>query len=237
MKIALISPAFAACPVFAAVLLAISTATPTLEAHEFDDGFVDRSVRVTIRERLLTIEYSVGCNPVTMQDCLDTWSKSGSIPASPPTIEEDPVEEDPVEAEADSKTKELEKLESSFRAELLKRIAAQFELRCSGNLLTIKPVSVAGSPRHHVNAVATLQVDLPVGNPLDLELKDSLFEQQTGEVRYSAKALGNTMMSRSNVAPTIIRAKRLKLTGLTPKQRQEQTKIECQLVFVEDDNN
>ena len=194
--------------------------------HEFEDGFVDRSVKVTIRDRMLTIEYSVGCNPITMQERLAHW-----------TMEQAPVSSD---AGKESETpqaipsgeRELAELEARFQAELLTQLEQRLSIRCDDRAMSLTPVSVASSPRHHVNAVATLQLELPDGNPLSLLIQDPLFDPLAGEARFAAKSFGDAMLARSNVPPTLTRAKRLKLSALTTEQRLDKTKIECQLVFV-----
>ncbi len=222
---------FATCPTWAAIaafLVGTVFAIPTT-AHEFDDGFVERSVYVVIRDRTVNVEYCVGCNAKTMEDAIAKWAEKGEPDgSSPKQIEEkqkSTAEDPPL----------MPPLEQQFQTDLLAQVAKNLVIKVANRPLQLKPVSVESSPRHHVNAVATLELALPEADSLTLAFQDMMFSENAGGVRYAAKSLGNAVMSRSNVATIIIRADRHELNELTPEQRLEKTKIDCQLVFVSSD--
>lgn len=196
------------------------------EAHEFEDGFADRTVRVLIRDRTATIEYSVGCNQNTMCGVLDHWCPPE---ASDDTnaAQNDTQDSNPAKTPANDLA-----VENRFQTELLAQIAKQLVVECDQQRVVLTPVSVARSPRHHVNAVATLKFEIPGSDSLELTIQDTMFMEEIGGVRLAAKSYGNVVMSRSNVAPTLVRAERQELAGLTSTQRREKSKIVCQLIFV-----
>ncbi len=55
-----------------------ATSGPAL--HEFEDGFVERTLEVVIRDNVATAKYSIGLNETTLCDLLDQWKKSHENP-------------------------------------------------------------------------------------------------------------------------------------------------------------
>ena len=53
------------------------------EPHKFDDGFVERTMAVVIRDKTGHVEYSIGLNESTVRDLLGTWESSSGEIAEP----------------------------------------------------------------------------------------------------------------------------------------------------------
>lgn len=126
---------------------------------------------------------------------------------------------------------ELE-IEKAFQTAVLTEIAKQFEITCNGVRVNLTPHSVELSPRHHVNALAKLEFDLPPADRIRLVAHDLVFPDNGGAGRYALKPKGSTMLLRSNVAPILVRADRIDLNGLSPEMRAQKTTVDCELSFV-----
>lgn len=124
------------------------------------------------------------------------------------------------------------KIENEFRSAVLAKIAEQLQITCNGERVHIRPVSVELSPRHHVNALAKLEFGLSADEKIHLIIKDELFDDKNGAVKYALKPKKSALLLRSNVAPILIRAERIELNGLSPVVRSEKTTIECDLSFM-----
>lgn len=53
------------------------------KVHKFEDGFVERSVAIVVRDKTAYVEYSIGLNETTVRDLLTQWEQ-----ASAPTAEQ-----------------------------------------------------------------------------------------------------------------------------------------------------
>jgi len=91
-------------------------------------------------------------------------------------------------------------------------------------------VGVEESAKHHFEFVAEFKYQLPVAKNVQLLIEDHTFQKLDGAVRYSLKAMGSTMILRSNVAPIIIRAKRHQLGVLGSELRAKTCKIAATVV-------
>ena len=91
--------------------------------------------------------------------------------------------------------------------------------------LRINQVSVERAPRHPFNLLVKFQFKIPPAETTELRIIDETFNQQHGAVRYALKALGSTILLKSNVAPIVVRAKRVETKDLSPKELAEQTTI------------
>ena len=81
-------------------LALVSALSPyPIAAHRFDDGFVERSMAIVVRNDIASVEYSIGLNDVTIQQLLNEWNPAQSADQA----ESIPVE-NPVENEAQSKS-------------------------------------------------------------------------------------------------------------------------------------
>lgn len=285
---------------------------PTRPApHEFEDGFVERTFAIVIRDNLATAEYSIGLNESTMQELLDHW-QSPEVTDSPTEDEQllhktpspsktdarsrvligphndsqdknaatEPLEKDPSDVETSlpkpekpaakpatqtdepsSAASSLEpEAESSIRNDALEnsgspsskhleptipeellaslkqlgpsQIAKKIAISCNGQPLQIKNVSAAAAPRHPFNLVVQFEFEIPSLESAALKIEDRNFRQHNGAIRYALKALGNTILVKSNVAPIIVRAQRHQLGALSKKEASNWTSISAEILRV-----
>lgn len=155
-----------ACGLFA---LAVSDAA----AHEFEDGFVERSVAVIIRDDVARMQYSIGLNPNTRLQLIEFWRSqtvdSGSLwrqeqtpPASPvaPNNPSDPNDPD------------------SFLRVAGSNVSSRLMVLVDGQLIPVKFVSACASSRHHVDVTVTVEFRMPLEHanvPVSLEIIDGNF--------------------------------------------------------------
>ena len=215
------------------------------EGHEFEDGFIERSVAVVVRDNIARLEYSLGLNPNTRQQLIEFWQSSDRKESS--------VNEQ-IETEADATSSEQEAVD--FFQLAAKHLRRRLEIRVNDHRVIPKIISALGSPRHHVDVTVTLEFDLPPAEPLvptPIEIADRNFlraptnnavtEKNDTEVRlkekpkpaplkqirplpapwgggfrYAFKTAGSTVLSSSNVASILIRADRHLDADLTAAQ-------------------
>lgn len=67
-------------PVLLSFVLALGLSSTS--AHKFEDGFVERTMAIVVRDKTATVEYSVGLNAKTMRDVLDQWEADSHKPGS-----------------------------------------------------------------------------------------------------------------------------------------------------------
>ena len=176
------------------ILLAILVDPPCgldqLSAHEFADGHVERSLSFVVQDQKVFVEYAVGCNANTMKVLLNQWqtsSKSTSATESPALSTEVgsilPTATTTAETSASEPLTAADvEIEKAFQKAVLAEIARQLDVTCNGKRVDIRPVSVELSPRHHVNALARLEFDLPQADRIRLIAHDVLFPDKEGTV-------------------------------------------------------
>ena len=112
------------------------------------------------------------------------------------------------------------------------QIARRIQITCDDQPLKVKNVQASPAPRHPFNLVVKFEFELPPTRSGQLDIVDKNFRQQTGAVRYAIKALGSTMLVKSNAAPIIIRAKRVELAGLSRKETVSETSISAKILLM-----
>jgi hypothetical protein len=133
-------------------------------------------------------------------------------------------------------TGEEPEIEHAFQTAVLAEIAKQLEITCNGVRVNLRPISVELSPRHHVNALARLEFDLPADEKIRLIAHDELFPDNPGAVKYALKPRQSAIVLKSNVAPILVRAEVVDLTGLSPEIRARRTTVDCELSFLPGNN-
>ncbi len=216
---------------FAIVMVCVHWTVSTVSlAHEYPDGFIERGIEIQVRDQIMHIEYSIGLSPATMQSIILEWQKESSNVAINSNLK---IENDlpPRPRKKEFTEAEIQELESQFskliQVELVRRLKVELE----GKRVPASAISVEVAPRHHVNSVIQLQVNLPDVEQLKLLVDDPTFDHYDGVIRTALKAKGRAMIMNSNVAPILVRAKRLELSGLSPKSRTEVSQISVKLGF------
>lgn len=214
----------------------------TLHAHEFDDGYVERSVSYLLRDQRLTVEYSVGMNPNTMYEFLKKWEIE--IPADLEKQISDRAELTQTEKPQDASTKgpsvvAIESadpvdmaIEALFRANVETQIKKNLQVLLNDRPLSLKLDSVDISPRHHVNLTVRLAADVPAAQQQRIRAIDTNFIEQDGGVRYAFKGLGRAMVLASNVEPVLVRAERVELGKIKANKRLKYTTVDTKVGFV-----
>jgi len=70
---------------------------------------------------------------------------------------------------------------------------------------------------------------VPAARAVDFRVTDQLFAGHSGAVRYALRARGSTMLLRSNVAPVLVRAKRLEINRKTAMDTESSPAIQAKL--------
>ena len=185
-----------------------------LAPHEFENGHIERSVKFVVHDHTVHVEYSLGANPTTMLQLL------GMSSADQAKVGSSGKEASPTLDDADDAA-----IEARFRDMALSHVADQLQIVCNGKPVRIQPVSSEISPRHHVNALLTYEFQLPDDRRIEITVSDSVFAQNNGVVRYAVKPRGRAMLLKSDVAPALVRAARINLSGLSPTERRQKTTL------------
>jgi hypothetical protein len=112
-------------PIAFIVLLLILPGSTALAPHKFEDGFVERTMAVIIRDDTAYVEYSVGLNETTLTQIVEEWeSREGSAdenssdagltkPAPNGTIDSPKSSKDQLEKSSSPATNNIEKAETA----------------------------------------------------------------------------------------------------------------------------
>lgn len=213
-----------------AVLIAVGEA----KGHELEDGFVERSVAVVVRDNVARMEYSIGLNPNTRQQLIAFWHSTD-------------VDGEEIESDQGEIT-ELVQQKPDFYQLAADHVSRRLEIFVDNQPVQPKLISALQSSRHHVDVTVTLEFSLPESEaqiPVAIEIDDGNFfrgkmvqeksapatldggdggsavPQKTiraahrlapapfgGGFRYAFKTAGSTVLSSSNVASILIRADR-----------------------------
>ena len=237
-------------------------------AHEFEDGFVERSVAVVIRDNIAIVEYSIGLNPDTKVQLIDFWM-SQAAPAVAATGEE--VGEDIGRETGDAVSPSSPATSADFLRLAGENVCRRLRVLVGDDPVTPRLISSLASSRHHVDVTVTMEFPLPLKGasvPTLIEISDMNFfpssfrnlpvtentqavrkEWEAGNLaldgdqlrpapfgggfRYAIKGKGSAMLSRSNVASILIRAKRKLDANFSEAQLDGAYKIQAEVVIVE----
>lgn len=119
-----------------------------------------------------------------------------------------------------------------FQSVAGQEVAKRFKVTCNKKLIPVKNIKVEKAPRHPFVLLIKFELELPVFETGEVVISDENFRQQTGAVRYALKGTGDTMLLKSNVAPIVIRAKRIELSGLSAKETADKTSISARLAIM-----
>ena len=138
-------------------------------------------------------------------------------------------------------SKEIEQREQ-FRLATMAHLQQHLTVQVDGKTIAPSAIQAAPTARHHVDLVITLKFDLSTtgedepdesNQARSLSVHDLAFENHAGNVRYSLKPKGNAILTRSNVAPILVRAKRISMDSMDAQQRQESCQIVAGFTFIE----
>ncbi len=227
------------------LLVLVGTWNNRAAAHQFEDGYVERTVAVRVRDQVGKIEYSIGLNDATMEQFRHRWpddrelyekfqqdssNRQSSHQPSTGTTTPVPQQPSPELASGLPTDKDLNLPEDGTLVNEIKLIEAfakvaaphlQSGIRVSVNSspIILKLVSAAPSPRHHATLDIIWKFELTDAPLIDLSVRDTNFLRQPGGIKYSLKTSGTSMTLRSNVAPILIRSTRIGLDVTSVKNR------------------
>jgi hypothetical protein len=100
----------------------------------------------------------------------------------------------------------------SFQELAKTHVVKNLKITCDKKMVEASQIKIGPPPRHPFYLVLEFEFDVPASGSFDLEISDLNFLQKTGARRDALKTRGKAMILNSNVAPTIIRAKRIEIT-------------------------
>lgn len=207
------------------------TESPVLAAtHEFEDGFVERSVSVVVQNQTLIVEYSVGLNPLTMRDTLDQWGfeTKGTLPSTGDTDSDRTSDADQKPTNSDSEAAATVSRDAAVERQFLQhvgtRLKQQLEVLVGKVPVELKITSTEISPRHHVNVTVRMESQLEPGMTR-IDIQDRNFLETDGGVRYALRTRGSSILHFSNAEPSLIRAERTELGKIRKEKREQYTRL------------
>ena len=204
-------------------------------AHQFEDGYVERSVAVRIRDRDVRIKYSIGLNDATMKKFMDRWpndqvlyqkfqneqieqiGKPGQGGKKLNSLDS-PLEKPLNLPEEGSLVNEIE-LIRAFAKVAAPQLREGLRVLSNKQPIELKLVSATPSSKHHATLETVWTFQLPPDAMVELSIQDTNFLKQPGGIKYSLKTSGSSMTLRSNVAPIQIRSTRIGLDSVDIRQR------------------
>jgi hypothetical protein len=223
-------------PIAFIVLLLILPGSTALAPHKFEDGFVERTMAVIIRDDTAYVEYSVGLNETTLTQIVEEWeSREGSAdenssdagltkPAPNGTIDSPKSSESVKDIHAIDA-----ELLAKFRMLAVKKIPKNLAISYDGNPIELEAAVDGPPPRHPFTMTIKFKFKLPQSQKSELTIADNNFKNQIGAVRYSLKATGKSMIFQSNVAPILVRSERVMLGKQTNPDKDAQAAIDAEL--------
>lgn len=217
--------------------------------HVYPDNYIDRTVSVLVRNRTVKIEYSVALNDATIERLIREWQfsssstetdrqassadqptsaiaatvKSSSGPAPEGTAKD-------ASRDAEETFENDAELVAKFRKLVAEKLARGLHVNCEGKLLAIREIKRDLPAAYHMSVTVQFEFTLPTDKVTDLQISDDNFTRFDGCVRYALKAVGNSVLTRSNVAPILVRAKRIEFADLSEEARRESCFINAQIV-------
>ena len=209
-------------------------------AHEYPNGFVERSLSIVLRDNVAYGEYSIGLNQATAESFLrkskvPKFASTTTRSALPGRLATAEIE---ILAPPNAAGEHLTDLETIQRFAKSPTVWFQNHLNISINSkpVKIKNVQVSPASKHPFSilvkfrfSISSASVDTAKPNKYRLSIKDGIFPSYEGAVRQALKVKGSGMLINSNVAPILVRAQRIEINPVAgpesplPSQAQQET--------------
>lgn len=174
-------------------------------AHELEDGEINRTIQVTLRDDKLFLRYAIGLNDNTLRQLYETASGK-SAPEDLPT------------------------LQSNFESIVDETVFSGIDLTLNNEPVKKIKSSATQSGKHHERFIVNIQWQMePQSKTQQLAIADKNFSGHFGAIRMALRARGKAMLLSSNVEPVIARAKPIELKKLSDDQRKEKCVIESRI--------
>lgn len=218
--------------------------------HEFEDGFVERSVAVVVRDNVARLEYSIGLNPNTRQQLIEFWQSTDGARGE-------------MEGRSASKIDSIHPVQQNlaFYSLAAEHLSRRLDIVVNNQRIEHNLISALQSSRHHVDVTVILEFNLPSTDaqiPIAIEIADGNFFRETtdqekidlatrktkrhephllpapfgGGFRYAFKTAGSTVLSSTNVASILIRADRQMDDDFTDTQLDTAFKIKAKVINI-----
>lgn len=226
------------------IICLLTPASQPAAPHVYADNYIDRSVSIVIRDQTARIEFSVAMNDTTIRRLMQQWqsppmseepdsrasSTSKNLEESQAVVPKEETATNRLPKDASNEFANDSKLVAEFRKVVATHIAKDLLVTFEKEPVTIREVNPDTPPRHHMSATVQFEFDLPASKIVDLSVVDSNFSNFDGGARYALKVGGNLVMSKSNVAPILVRADRIEFADLSKSARAQVCKIKAQIV-------
>ena len=250
-------------------ILLLAPFWPTPNRHVYPDGHVERAFAIVVQDNVATCEYSIGLNSNTANELIQQLQKRypnvqiDGVPQPGNKPKEDapkPIQEPNQASEVDKASIDKKAGAANPKEHLTDRVTIRkFEkfadhwirdsLKVTYNKqpLKIRKIRIEPEARHPFSMVLRFEFQLfanehwDTQGPGNLLVNDRLFFDNLGAFRYALKCKGKTMLAQSNVAPILVRAKRIDLEELAKLAEQkatqfdiflkQRTNIKAQLIF------
>jgi hypothetical protein len=179
-----------------------------VEAHELKDGEVIRSLELILRDHVLYARYAIGMND-------DTLAKSYAA-----------ITDKQASAEVATLT---DKFAEIIGAE----VAANTQIFLGDEQIKVTENTVRRTPVHHERFVVEFKIPLKkVAQATDFKIVDKNFSGTDGQIRYALRPRGTAIVTKSNVAPVLARAKPITISNLTDDKRPSAQIITARIKFL-----
>lgn len=199
--------------------------------HQFEDGFVERTLSMVVRDRTAYGEYSIGLNDRTLRDVLADWKK-GDLTNPPAGAATESDAKEPKDSNAIQDDPDASALLDALNQSAAEAITQRLVITCNGNPVKLTAISTGLAPRHPFCVLVKFEFQIPNLQMIDLKVTDNNFLQQPGAFRAAIKTRGNATLMRSNVAPILVRAQRIELDDLSQEQRKQETTISAKIAIL-----
>ncbi len=170
--------------------------------HELPDGEIERRVQVSVKPDCVLVQYSLAMNEGTLEKEL---RKHGQKPAETFAL----------------KWKQYEGI-------ILRSLPTHMRLTIDGKPSAFKPIRADYSGWSHRHLTCLLKAEILLAEQRKtIILTDSNLLNTPGSYRIAMKGRSGAKMENSTVPPLVTRAKPVKLTSLTNKQKQVATRAQA----------
>jgi hypothetical protein len=206
-------------------------------AHEYPNGFVERSLSIVLRDNVAYGEYSIGLNQATAESFL----RKSKVSLADETLEESAFPGEQVTDDAkpvlvpNAVGEHLTDLDTIHRFSSSPEIWFQkhLKIKINSKLVRIEKIQVSPASKHPFSITVKFQFLVAtesIANTVKrdkyrLSIVDELFSCHQGAVRQALKAKGSAMLLNSNVAPILVRAKRIELQSAPAPSVPTQTRL------------
>ncbi len=122
-----------------------------VNAHELENGFVERSVAVVVRPGEAIIQYSIGANETTRQQLARSWSQDAAARETSGQL-------------SGQQAATKENVEAAFLDLVGQALMRRLTVQADGSPVKMELIEVLPTPRHHVEATVVMRAELPANS-------------------------------------------------------------------------